>query len=98
VRISEHEDLTKQAMAEDRSFRGTIFCGTQKYPIDPNYREWMTSPDTFFKTLTKHAGSALLYKRPSFDQIRNCVNWFSQEGVKVTKVSRSEEHTSELQS
>lgn len=88
IRISDHDDLSSQSVAEDRSFHGTISVGNQKLPFDPNYREWMTSPDTFFKTLVKYAGGALLYKRASFDQIRNCINWFSNETVTVRKVSR----------
>lgn len=88
IRIKDSEDLIDQQIAEDRTIKGTLVVDSQKLTIDVPYLEWIVSPETFFRTLSRIGGGALIYRRANFDHIRNCINEFSKERRVTRKVSR----------
>jgi hypothetical protein len=92
LRMNDTDDLSKLSVAEDRSFKGTIFVDNERIIFDVNYREWTTSSDTFFKALTQIAGGRCLYNRGSYDHIRNCIYTFSKEHCVTKKVTRQIGH------
>lgn len=87
LRTADGDDLHEATTAEDRSLSGTIFVDDEKFQFQNiNFLEFST-PDAFFKLLTKHGGTRLQYSRAQFDHIRNCVFGFSQEQMVRKKVT-----------